>query len=72
MRLYSHAVIASFVIPDEKKRKTKWDSEISSHQRAGNVAAAINQGVAHLTSTATGTKSTVIPATGNITKKSSK
>lgn len=57
---------------DEKKRKTKWDSEISSHQRAGNVAAAINQGVAHLTSTATGTKSTVIPATGNITKKSSK
>lgn len=59
------------VIPDEKKRKTKWDSEVSSHTRAGNVVAAINQGVvANLTASATGTKTTVIPATGSITRKS--
>ena len=57
---------------DDKKRKTKWDSEASGPTRAGNVAAAINQTVANLTSSATGTKSTVIPATGNITKKPSK
>ena len=54
------------------KRKTKWDSEVSGQTRAGNVAAAINQSVANLTSSATGTKSTVIPAIGSITKKSSK
>ena len=57
---------------DDKKRKTKWDSEVSGPARAGNVAASFNQSTANLTSSATGTKSTVIPATGNITKKTSK
>ncbi|KAK3101563.1 hypothetical protein FSP39_004518 [Pinctada imbricata] len=39
---------------DEKKRKSKWDSQVP---------------VGALTSSATGTKSTVIPATGSISKK---
>ena len=67
------AIIVNFIFfLDEKKRKTKWDSDLSSHIRAGNVAAAINQSVANLTSSATGTKSTVIPATGTISKKPNK
>jgi len=49
---------------DEKKRKSKWDAQPS-------LVAGL-PGVVSLTSTATGTKSTVIPALGSITKKSSK
>lgn len=54
--------------PDEKKRKSKWDSlpQVTS-TRPGVVNPTA---VASLTVSATGTKSTVIPAVGNITKKS--
>ncbi|XP_053384836.1 SAP30-binding protein-like isoform X2 [Mercenaria mercenaria] len=55
------------VIPDEKKRKSKWDEP--SQSAAGRIAEKIN---VNLTSMATGTKSTVILATGSIAKKPSK
>lgn len=54
--------------PDEKKRKSKWDS---LPQVTGTRPGVVNPtAVASLTVSATGTKSTVIPAVGNITKKS--
>lgn len=53
---------------DEKKRKSKWDS---LPQVTGTRPGVVNPtAVASLTVSATGTKSTVIPAVGNITKKS--
>ncbi|XP_046565351.1 LOW QUALITY PROTEIN: SAP30-binding protein-like [Haliotis rubra] len=56
--------------PDEKKRKTKWDSQpqVSSAVRSSNMP---NPSVVTLTTSATGTKTTVISAIGSITKKSS-
>ncbi|OWF50539.1 SAP30-binding protein [Mizuhopecten yessoensis] len=51
---------------DEKRRKSKWDAQPS----VINIPGMINPAVINLT--ATGTKSTVIPAHGSITKKSSK
>ncbi|XP_033752325.1 SAP30-binding protein-like [Pecten maximus] len=51
---------------DEKKRKSKWDAQ----PNVINIPGMINPAVINLT--ATGTKSTVIPAHGSITKKSSK
>lgn len=51
---------------DEKKRKSKWDAQ----PNVINIPGMINPAVINLT--ATGTKSTVIPAHGTITKKSSK
>lgn len=55
--------------PDEKKRKSKWDS---LPQVTGTRPGVVNPPVvvSSLTITATGTKTTVIPAVGNITKKS--
>lgn len=55
------------VVPDEKKRKSKWDEP--SQTAAGRIAEKFN---VNLTSIATGTKTTVIPATGSIPKKSGK
>lgn len=56
---------------EEKKRKSKWDEP--SQSAAGRIAENINKTIsANLTSMATGTKTTVIPATGNISKKPSK
>ncbi|XP_046330092.2 SAP30-binding protein-like isoform X3 [Haliotis cracherodii] len=55
--------------PDEKKRKTKWDSQPQvSAVRSSNMP---NPSVVTLTTSATGTKTTVISAVGSITKKSS-
>ncbi|XP_046330091.2 SAP30-binding protein-like isoform X2 [Haliotis cracherodii] len=53
----------------EKKRKTKWDSQPQvSAVRSSNMP---NPSVVTLTTSATGTKTTVISAVGSITKKSS-
>ncbi|XP_005098201.1 SAP30-binding protein [Aplysia californica] len=57
-------------MPDEKKRKTKWDAQ------PGGVSAGVvkapgvqGPGVVNLTATATGTKATVISAVGSLSKK---
>jgi len=55
--------------PDEKKRKTKWDTQPSGIVKAPGVQ---GPGVVNLTATATGTKATVISAIGSLSKKSSK
>lgn len=55
---------------DEKKRKTKWDSQPQA-QSSGSRQNVLSASSVNLTSSATGNKSTVIPAVGNITKKSS-
>jgi hypothetical protein len=54
---------------DDKKRKTKWDNQPSSNVTGscGGLPGVINPSV--VTGSASGTKSTVIPAVGNITKK---
>lgn len=58
----------NILLSDEKKRKSKWDS---LPQVTGSRPGVVNPtAVASLTVSATGTKSTVIPAVGNITKKS--
>lgn len=53
----------NFLIAEEKKRKTKWDTQPQAVAAPG-----IRTNVT-LTTAATGTKSTVIPAVGNIMKK---
>lgn len=57
---------------DEKKRKSKWDAQPMGLQqqglRQGSTAPA---GVVNLTTSATGTKATVISAVGTLSKKSS-
>lgn len=55
---------------DEKKRKTKWDSQPQA-QSSGSRQNVLPASSVNLTSSATGSKSTVIPAVGNITKKPS-
>lgn len=67
--LLSELDVKTFLsILDEKKRKSKWDS---LPQVTGTRPGVVNPtAVASLTVSATGTKSTVIPAVGNITKKS--
>ncbi|XP_052801067.1 SAP30-binding protein-like [Mya arenaria] len=56
---------------DDKKRKSKWDEP--GHTAAGRIVESINKSIsANLTSHVSGTKSTVIPATGSISKKPSK
>ncbi|GFO22493.1 sap30-binding protein [Plakobranchus ocellatus] len=59
--------------PDEKRRKTKWDAQPSSMniQVSKLPSAQQNPGVVNLTATATGTKATIIPAVGSLSKKSS-
>ena len=54
---------------DDKKRKTKWDNQPSSNVTGsrGGLPGVINPSV--VTGSPSGTKSTVIPAVGNITKK---
>ncbi|CAG2235201.1 SAP30-binding protein [Mytilus edulis] len=54
---------------DDKKRKTKWDNQPTSNVTGsrGGLPGVINPNV--VSGSASGTKSTVIPATGNITKK---
>ena len=54
---------------DDKKRKTKWDNQPSSNVTGsrGGLPGVIHPSV--VTGSASGTKSTVIPAVGNITKK---
>jgi len=55
----------------DKGRKSKWDDP--GQAMAGRIADSINKSLtANLTSHVSGTKSTVIPATGAISKKSSK
>lgn len=60
---------AADVTSDDKKRKTKWDNQPSSNVTGsrGGLPGVINPSV--VTGSASGTKSTVIPAVGNITKK---
>ncbi|KAK3602100.1 hypothetical protein CHS0354_030449 [Potamilus streckersoni] len=52
--------------PEEKRRKTKWDAQPGTLQQV-TMAKAISQNL--VMAAATGTKTTVIPAVGNITKK---
>ena len=54
---------------DDEKRKTKWDNQPSSNvtDSRGGLPGVINPSV--VTGSVSGTKSTVIPAVGNITKK---
>ncbi|KAL3843114.1 hypothetical protein ACJMK2_021066 [Sinanodonta woodiana] len=52
--------------PEEKRRKTKWDAQPGTLQQV-TMAKAISQNL--VMSAASGTKTTVIPAVGNITKK---
>lgn len=54
---------------DDKKRKSKWDTQPVPNVTGsrGGLPGVINPSV--VTGSASGTKSTVIPATGNITKK---
>lgn len=61
--------ISIIYILDDKKRKTKWDNQPSSNVTGsrGGLPGVINPSV--VTGSASGTKSTVIPAVGNITKK---
>lgn len=54
---------------DEKKRKSKWDTQPSGMVKSTTVQ---GPGVVNLTATATGTKATVISALGSLSKKSSK
>lgn len=59
----------NLLISDDKKRKTKWDNQPTSNVTGsrGGLPGVINPNV--VSGSASGTKSTVIPATGNITKK---
>ncbi|XP_059154430.1 SAP30-binding protein-like [Physella acuta] len=57
---------------DEKKRKTKWDAQPASIIHVSKIpSASQNPGVVNLTAMATGTKATIIPAVGSLSKKPS-
>ncbi|KAI8784035.1 SAP30-binding protein [Biomphalaria glabrata] len=58
--------------PDEKKRKTKWDAQPTNIIHVTKIpSTSQNPGVVSLTAMATGTKATVIPALGSLSKKTS-
>ncbi|KAH9518804.1 SAP30-binding protein [Bulinus truncatus] len=58
--------------PDEKKRKTKWDAQPANIIHVTKIpSSSQNPGVVSLTAMATGTKATVIPALGSLSKKTS-
>lgn len=58
---------------EEKRRKTKWDAQPSglNIHVSKLPSAQQNPGVVNLTATATGTKATIIPAVGSLSKKPS-
>lgn len=57
---------------DEKKRKTKWDAQPAGMIHVSKIpSASQNPGVVNLTAMATGTKATIIPAVGSLSKKPS-
>ncbi|CAL1546073.1 unnamed protein product [Lymnaea stagnalis] len=57
---------------DEKKRKTKWDAQPAGMIHVSKIpSASQNPGVVNLTAMATGTKATIIPAVGSLSKKTS-
>lgn len=63
-----NTILFSWIL-DDKKRKSKWDNQPVSNVTGsrGGLPGVINPSV--VTGSASGTKSTVIPATGSITKK---